>query len=137
IALRRRQDAASAWPARSTGCDLLRAAGLVRARRRRRDRTHASPSPLAPITRPNEVWTTDFKGEFRTGDGRYCYPLTLRDGFSRFVLRCDAFAGRTFEATRSRFERAFRDYGLPQRIRSDNGGPFAGAGLGRLSQLSV
>src|SRR5204863_4426594 len=137
IALRRRQDAASAWPARSTGCDLLRAAGLVRARRRRRDRTHASPSPLAPITRPNEVWTTDFKGEFRTGDGRYCYPLTLRDGCSRFVLRCDALVERTTEATRRRFARAFADYGLPDRIRSDNGSPFASPGLGGLSQLAV
>jgi hypothetical protein len=85
----------------------------------------------------NQVWTTDFKGEFRTGDGIYCYPLTLRDGFSRFVLRCDGFLDRTTEETRRRFERAFRDYGLPERIRSDNGGPFASPGLGRLSQLSV
>ena len=85
----------------------------------------------------NEVWTTDFKGEFRTGDGVYCYPLTLRDGFSRFVLRCDALLGRTDEATRRRFERAFAEYGLPERIRSDNGGPFASPGLGGLSRLSV
>jgi hypothetical protein len=85
----------------------------------------------------NEVWTTDFKGEFRTGDGRYCYPLTLRDGFSRFVLRCDGFLSRSTDATRDRFARAFREYGLPQRIRSDNGGPFASPGLGRLSQLNV
>src|SRR6185312_5709936 len=63
--------------------------------------------------------------------------LTLRDGFSRFVLRCDALAGRTYAATRRRFERAFAEYGLPDRIRSDNGGPFAGPGLGRLSRLSV
>jgi hypothetical protein len=89
------------------------------------------------ITQPNQVWTTDFKGEFRTGDGRYCYPLTLRDGFSRFVLRCDALAGRTTAATHHRFARAFAEYGLPERIRSDNGGPFASPGLGGLSQLSV
>jgi hypothetical protein len=92
---------------------------------------------LAPVTGPNAVWTTDFKGEFRTGDGVYCYPLTVRDAFSRFVLRCDAFLGRTTEATRRRFDRAFRDYGLPERIRSDNGGPFASPGLAGLSQLSV
>jgi hypothetical protein len=67
----------------------------------------------------------------------YCYPLTLRDGFSRFVLRCDALAGPTYAATRPRFERAFAEYGLPQRIRSDNGGPFASTGLARLSRLSV
>ena len=63
---------------------------------------------MAPITAVNEVWTTDFKGDFRTGDGVYCYPLTLRDGFSRFVLRCDGLPGRTYDATRGRFERAFR-----------------------------
>jgi putative transposase len=136
-ALLRRQDPTGAWPARSTGCDLLKAAGLVRARRRRRDRTHASPSPLAPITRPNEVWTTDFKGEFRTGDGRYCYPLTLRDGFSRYVLRCDALETKRSDVVRRQFERAFAAYGLPDRIRSDNGGPFAATGLTRLSHLSV
>jgi len=106
--------------------------------RRRRDRpAHAPASPLAPITAANEVWTTDFKGEFRTGDRRYCYPLTLRDGFSRFVLRCDALLDRTYEVTRRRFEYAFRDYGLPDRIRSDNGGPFASPGLWRLSRLSA
>ena len=83
------------------------------------------------------MWTTDFKGEFRTGDRRYRYPLTLRDGFSRFVLRCDALLGRTYAATRRRFECAFADYGLPDRIRSDNGGPFAETGLAGLSRLSV
>jgi putative transposase len=127
----------AAWPARSTVCDAFKARGLVVARRR-----HPSPpvlgrSPFPPITHANDVWTTDFKGEFRTGDGRYCYPLTLRDGFSRFVLRCDALLGRTTEATRRRFERAFAQYGLPARIRSDNGGPFASTGLGGLSQLAV
>src|SRR5438093_2943470 len=133
--LRRRQPDVE-WPARTTVCDQLKAAGLVASRRRRRSRV-AAPSQRGPITHANEVWTPDFKGEFRTGDGVYCFPLTLRDDFSRFVLRCDAFLGRTTAATRSRFERAFRDYGLPERIRSDNGGPFASPGLGGLSQLSV
>ena len=95
------------------------------------------PAPLVPITHVNATWTTDFKGEFLTGDGAYCYPLTLRDGFSRFVLRCDALRGQTTDATRRCFDRAFAQYGLPERIRSDNGVPFASAGLGRLSQLSV
>lgn len=124
------------WPMRSTGCDLLKRHGLVRARRRRR-RVHASAAALAPITRPNEVWTTDFKGEFRTGDSRYCYPLTLRDGFSRYVLRCDALVTKRSDTTRRRFARAFADYGLPERIRSDNGGPFAATGITRLSHLAV
>src|SRR5437588_9474480 len=136
LVVARRHDPTAAWPRRSTVCDLLAARGLVAARRRRRSMVTIA-APLAPITRPNETWTTDFKGEFRTGDRRYCYPLTLRDGFSRFVLRCDALLGRTTDATRRRFERAFADYGLPDRIRSDNGGPFAGTGLAGLSQLSV
>jgi transposase InsO family protein len=135
IASRRQPDAE--WPCRSTVCTLLKQHGLVLPRQRRARSPHAPAGPLAPITAVNEVWTTDFKGEFRTGDGRYCYPLTLRDGFSRFVLRCDGFLDRTTDATRRRFERAFRDYGLPERIRSDNGGPFASPGLGRLSQLNV
>jgi transposase InsO family protein len=125
-----------AWPRRSTACDLLKAHGAV-PDRRRHPRIVAHPTALAPIPHANATWTTDFKGEFRTGDGRYCYPLTLRDGFSRFVLRCDALLGRTYDATRRCFERAFAEHGLPERMRSDNGGPFASIGLGRLSRLSV
>ncbi len=124
------------WPSRSTVCDHLKAHQLV-APRRRRGPSAAPSAPVGPITAVNEVWTTDFKGEFRTGDAAYCYPLTLRDGWSRFVLRCDALTSRSYEATRRRFERAFNEYGLPKRIRSDNGGPFASTGLGRLSRLSV
>jgi transposase InsO family protein len=136
LRIARGRDPRGAWPARSTVYDALNARGLVAARRRR---PHYPPGafPLAPITRPNEVWTTDFKGEFRTGDGAYCYPLTLRDGFSRFVLRCDALVSPTYEATRHRFERAFAEYGLPDRIRSDNGPPFASTGLAGLSRLAV
>jgi putative transposase len=137
LALAARRDRDTAWPSRSTVCDLLKARGLVTPRRRRRAPHAGAPAPLAPITTSNEVWTTDFKGEFRTGDGASCYPLTLRDGFSRFVLCCDALVGRTYAATRRCFERAFAEYGLPARIRSDNGCPFAGPGLGRLSRLSV
>jgi putative transposase len=125
-----------AWPARSTGCGLLKARGLVRVRRRR-TRAHAAAAPLPAITQPNEVWTTDFKGQFRTGDGLYCYPLTLRDGFSRYVLRCVALDTTRGEVVREQFERAFGEYGLPDRMRSDNGGPFAATGLARLSRLSV
>ena len=137
IAVLRRQEPERAWPARSTGCGLLKARGLVRGPRRRRDRVRAPGAPLPPMTRPNEVWTTDFKGEFRTGDGVYCYPLTLRDGFSRYVLRCDALDTKRGAVVRRQFARAFAEYGLPDRIRSDNGGPFAATGLTRLSHLSV
>ena len=124
------------WPAPSTGCALLKGAGLVR-QRRARIRHRVPPVPLPPIVHANEVWTTDFKGQFRTGDGVYCYPLTLRDGFSRYVLRCDGLTSTQSDGVRRQFERAFAEYGLPERIRSDNGGPFAGIGLTRLSRLSA
>jgi putative transposase len=137
LAVAARDDRHAAWPSRSTVCDLLKTRGLVAPRHRRDRLTYAPASLLAPIQTVNEVWTTDFKGEFRTGDGTYCYPLTLRDGFSRFVLRCDALLGPTYVSTRQRFERAFAAYGLPERIRSDNGPPFASTGLARLSRLSV
>jgi transposase InsO family protein len=136
LAVAARRDPGAVWPARSTVATWLKTRGLIRPRRRVQHRPGAS-SILRVPTRPNELWTTDFKGEFRTGDGRYCYPLTLRDGFSRFVLCCDALQGPTIEATRRRFEHAFAEYGLPDRIRSDNGGPFAGPGLGGVSRLSV
>lgn len=137
LAVARRADPEAPWPSRATVAALLNRHGLIVPRRRAARPTPLSGSGLTPATHANAVWTTDFKGEFRTGNGVYCYPLTLRDGFSRFVLRCDGFLGRTLDATRGRFARAFREYGLPERIRSDNGSPFASTGLGGLSQLSV
>lgn len=136
LVLARRQDPDAAWPRRSTVCDLLRRAGLVVPRPRRPRVPHGGHA-LSPIGGPNDTWTTDFKGEFRTGDRRYCYPLTLRDGFSRYVLRCEALLSRSYALTRRGFERSFAEFGLPVRIRSDNGGPFAGPGVGRLSRLNV
>src|SRR5262249_41346521 len=132
-----RRDPHAAWPCRATVCTWLKQHGLVPSRGQPARSPHAPASPLAPITGANQVWTTDFKGEFRTGDGRYCYPLTLREGCSRFALRCDGLLGRTVDATQRRFARAFAEHGLPDRIRSDNGGPFASPGVGRLSSLSV
>ena len=137
LALAARRAAEADWPSRSTVCTSLKAHGFVHASGRRRTGKAGPPPPLPAITAANEVWTTDFKGEFRTGDGAYCYPLTLRDGFSRFVLRCDGLLNRTTAATQQQFARAFADYGLPDRIRSDNGVPFASPGLARLSTLSV
>ena len=136
LATVKRQQPDAAWPSRATVCDVLKRRGLVLPAPRRRPPPHGGHA-LAPLARPNEVWTTDFKGEFRTGDHLYCYPLTLRGGFSRYVLRCDALLSRSYELTRSRFERAFAEYGLPERIRSDNGEPFASPGLGRLTRLNV
>ena len=96
-------------------------------------RVHVLTQPTAP----NVLWTTDFKGHFPTGDARRCYPLTLRDGFSRYVLRCDGLRSESIAATRPSFARAFAEYGLPVRMRMDNGRPFTGTGLAHLTQLSV
>jgi transposase InsO family protein len=125
------------WPCAATVTTHLKAAGLIPTRRRRHPPRPVAARPRPPMTVANEVWTTDFKGEFLTGDRRYCYPFTLRDGWSRFVLRCDALTAHTLAVTRPCFERAFAEYGLPDRIRSDNGPPFGGPGLGRLSTLAA
>jgi putative transposase len=137
LAIATRREPEAPWPSRSTVCTHLKANGFVRPARRRSRTPPGRPASLPPIIAANDVWTTDFKGEFRTGDGIYCYPLTLRDGFSRYVLRCDGLLHRTQAATQQRFARAFAEYGLPMRIRSDNGLPFASPGVGGLSTLSV
>lgn len=85
----------------------------------------------------NDVWTIDYKGQFRTGDGEWCYPLTVVDAHSRYLLSCAAQRGTTYREARESLERLFRERGLPRRIRSDNGTPFASIGAGRLSRLNV
>jgi putative transposase len=136
IAWLQRHDPATSWPASSTVCALLRDAGLVRTRRPRRPVAARHPALSTPLA-PNDLWTIDYKGEFRTGDACWCYPLTLRDGASRYVLRIDALVAPTYAATRQRLTRAFAEYGLPLSLRSDNGTPFASTGLGGLSRLAV
>jgi hypothetical protein len=90
------------------------------------------------MTEPNAVWTIDFKGEFRTRDAVWCYPLTVMDGCTRYLLACRALPGPRTAPTRAALEQVFREFGLPARIRSDNGVPFAGpTSLARLSRLSV
>jgi putative transposase len=93
--------------------------------------------PTSHIGAPNEVWSADFKGHFKTGDGRYCYPLTITDGYSRFLLSCQALSSTSVAEAKPVFTRVFKDFGLPKRIRTDNGVPFATNTLGRLSQLSA
>jgi len=124
------------WPARSTIDDILKRHGLVPKRRRSRRPGHPG-RPVTPMTAPNEIWTADFKGEFRTRDGIYCYPLTVEDGYSRYLLACHGLYGPTHRETKQIFRGLFRDYGLPEIIRTDNGAPFATTALGRLSRLSV
>ena len=124
------------WPARSTICDILRRHGLVPKPRRRSHPGHPG-RPETPMTKPNEIWTADFKGHFRTRDGVYCYPLTVADGYSRFLLGCQALDSTSQAGAQPVFRRLFQEFGLPQIIRTDNGVPFATCALARLSQLSV
>jgi len=120
----------------STAAALLQRHGCITRPRRPRALGHPG-RPTTTMQAPNDTWTADFKGQFKTGDGRYCYPLTVADGASRYLLACRALTSvRTGEA-RPVFERLFRTYGLPARIRSDNGVPFATTALARLSPLSV
>jgi putative transposase len=135
VVLRRRQPHAP-WPAPSTVARLLHRHGLAQPRRRRPPLSHPG-RPGTLMTAPNRIWTADFKGHFRTGDGPYCYPLTIVDGYSRFLLACQALADTSQRAARPVFERLFHEYGLPDIIRTDNGVPFASCAARRLSKLSV
>lgn len=124
------------WPAPSTIGEILKREGLVRPRRAKR-RTPPYTQPLHEVTRPNAVWSTDFKGQFRTGDGKPCYPLTISDNYGRYLLLCRGLTHPTHEEAKPCFEEAFKRYGLPEAIRMDNGAPFASVGLGGLTELSV
>lgn len=123
-------------PAASTIGDLLKRHGLVEPRRRRR--RPLPPRPPRVEASPNDVWSSDFKGQFRLGNGRLCYPLTVSDGYSRYLLGCEGLESPSGSASRPVFERLLQEYGLPRAILTDNGSPFAAArSLGRLSRLSV
>jgi transposase InsO family protein len=123
------------WPAASTIGDWLHEAGLSAVRRRVRT-IEPLTQPLAAATAPNEVWTADFKGWFRTADGVRCDPLTIADAHSRFLIGC-RIVPPSGAAVKPCFERAFRTYGLPRALCTDNGSPFATTGAGRLSRLAV
>jgi putative transposase len=124
------------WPAVSTAGDLLKRRGLVQQRRRRYKPTHPGVVP-ATTHAPNDLWTADFKGEFRTGDDEYCYPLTVADLHSRYLLACTGLRSTRTHGAQAVFEQLFREYGLPRAVRTDNGVPFATTGLHGLSILSV
>ncbi len=125
-----------AWPARSTVCDILKREGMVKSPRRRRYPGHGG-RPTTPMTSPNEIWCADFKGEFKTRDGIYCYPLTITDGFSRYLLAVQALSSTEHAGAKPVFTQVFREFGLPRIIRTDNGTPFASNALFRLSRLSA
>jgi len=124
------------WPAASTVGEIVRRAGLVVPRKKRR-RTEPYTEPLAHAVESNRVWCADFKGWFRSGDGARIDPLTITDACSRYLLRSQAVEKTDTARVRAIFEAAFREYGLPCAIRTDNGAPFASSAVGGLSRLAV
>jgi transposase InsO family protein len=123
-------------PSASTLGEILVRRGLI-TRRKLRKRYPPRPTALRPVSAPNDVWCVDYKGQFRLGDGRYCYPLTVTDQFSRYILGCDAMAAIDEDQAREAMTAIFREHGLPSYMRSDNGAPFASSGLAGLTKLSV
>jgi transposase InsO family protein len=124
------------WPSVSTTGDLLKKNDLVNEKKIRKH-VHQYQDHFVDCTKPNDVWSADYKGQFYTKDKKVCYPLTVTDNFSRFLIACDALEGPRYNETRACFERIFREYGLPLAIRTDNGTPFSGMAVGGLSRLSI
>jgi len=124
------------FPARSTVCDILKRNGLIPKKRRHRRLGHPG-KPTVEFNAPNDVWCADYKGQFKTRDGIYCYPLTITDGCSRFLLGCQALCSTAVYEAKPIFTRVFKEFGLPNYILTDNGVPFATNSLGRLSHLST
>ncbi|OGX47165.1 MAG: hypothetical protein A2216_04995 [Omnitrophica WOR_2 bacterium RIFOXYA2_FULL_45_12] len=123
-------------PAISTIAYWLKKEGLV-AKRKKRLRVPPYTQPFCECKAPNDVWSIDYKGQFYMKNGHVCYPLTISDNLSRFLLGCKALQGPRYAPTKKHLELIFREYGLPDAIRNDNGTPFAGKGIGGLSRLSV
>ena len=127
---------ALSWPARSTLNEVLDRHHLLRKNRRRRKWAHPGAAALE-TDHPNQVWPADFKGQFKTGDGQYCYPLTVTDHFSRALLMCRGLRSVKTALAQPVFRALFREVGLPDAIRTDNGAPFASTGIHGLSPLNV
>lgn len=135
LALLRRRYPTLAWPTRSTVNALLDREGLLHKQRRRRGTTHPGAAPLQ-TTAPNQVWPIDFKGQFKTRDGAWCFPLTVTDHFSRALLLCEALASTRTTEVQPALRRLFEAVGVPDAIRTDNGVPFASTGLHGLTPLN-
>ena len=123
------------WPSATRTYEIFKGHHLV-TKKRERKRVPAT-HPLGEVKKCNDVWLADFKGWFLTGDNRKCEPLTITDGFSRYLIKCDHLETKTAESVWPVFKDAFEEYGLPNRIRTDNGPPFGSIGIGRLTNLSV
>lgn len=123
-------------PAASTIGELLKKHGLIRPRKRR-VYPPRMPTQLVEAKAPNDTWCVDFKGHFPLGDKTRCHPLTISDCATRYLLKCEGLTHTSNGFVMPHFERAFREFGLPERIRSDNGSPFATSSIGGLSALSV
>ncbi|MDR3002735.1 MAG: IS481 family transposase [Acidovorax sp.] len=123
-------------PSKTTIYNILKAEGLIKGQRKRR-RVHPTEQPLRSSDEPNGLWSVDYKGQFKTANGCWCYPLTIMDHASRYLLAVDVYPSTNFKDALQSFERVFREYGLPDRIRSDNGAPFASTGVAGLSRLAV
>lgn len=136
LAFLERQASRTDWPVASTIGSLFDREGLTVKRKLRR-RSPPSSAPFAHCGAANDVWCIDFKGWFLTGDGERCEPLTLTDAYSRYLLRCQALTRTDTDHVWPVLDAAFREFGLPWRLRSDNGSPFASRGPGGLSRLSV
>lgn len=124
------------FPAHSTIHELLNRRGLVHNRRRWK-KTPIYEGGLTQGHAPNDVWCADFKGQFRMGNRFYCYPLTISDHFSRYLISCEGLERPNGLGAKQVFEAAFKQHGLPKIIRTDNGAPFASRGIAGLSKLSV
>lgn len=132
----RSTDPAERWPADSTAGEVLKRAGWVKKRRYRR-RFPPDPQPFHLGTRPNALWSADYKGQYASTSPRWCYPLTITDNASRYLIGCRAVSGTDTAQARAVFEWAFAEFGLPEAMLSDNGPPFASAAAGGLSRLSL
>ena len=124
------------WPARSTIDELLKRHGLVKKAKRNR-RVTSYQQPLALCNEPNDSWSIDYKGQFQLGNEELCYPFTVTDNFSRYLLAVEGFPRIATKNVKDTLTQLFLDCGLPQAIRSDNGSPFASTAIGGLSDLSV
>ncbi len=124
------------WPAASTLGSILSRTGLCSPSKKRK-RTTPYSTPFSEVTAPNQLWCMDFKGYFSTGDGTRCDPFTITDAHSRYLIRCQIVSRMDLSQVRAVCEAAMREYGMPARIRTDNGAPFAGTGLLGLSKLSL